>query len=114
MRVKANILRLPVLVTLITCSVAAETRLPVLHAGDESFTNVVVYSVTATDLYFRHAAGMGNVKLKTLDAALQKQFGYNPTNAASVEKAQAEATRSYYMAKAAEKPPVVAPAPEPM
>ena len=114
MLIKANILWLPVVVTLVTCSSRAETRLPVLHSGDESFTNVVVYSVTPTDLYFRHTGGMGNVKLKTLDAALQKQFGYNATNAANVAKAQAEATRSYYMAKAAEKPPIVAPEPEPV
>ena len=114
MRIKANSLWLPVAICLVTCSTRAETRLPVLHTGDESFTNVVVYSITPTDLYFRHAGGMGNVKLKTLDAALQKQFGYNATNAANVAKAQAEANRSYYMAKAAEKPPVIAPEPEPV
>lgn len=93
-------------------SVLAQTKLPVLHAGDESFTNVVVYSTTPTDLYFSHAGGMGNVKLKDLDATLQKQFNYNPTNAARVAQAQAEATRSYYIAKAGEKPPVVVPEPE--
>jgi len=93
-------------------STRAETRFPLLHAGDESFTNVVVYSVTPTDLYFSHAGGMGNVKLKTLDAALQKRFNYNPTNAANVAQAQAEATKRYYMAKAAEKPPVRVPEPE--
>jgi thiol-disulfide isomerase/thioredoxin len=114
MRSKTNTLWLPVIVTLITCNGLAETRLPVLHAGDESFTNVAVYSVTPTDLYFRHAGGMGNVKLKNLDAALQKQFGYNSTNAANATRAQAEATRSYYMAKAAEKPPVIASEPEPV
>lgn len=114
MRIKAKTLWLSVVVTLITFSSPAEVRLPVLHAGDESFTNVVVYSVTPTDVYFRHAAGMGNVKLKNLDAALQKQFGYNVTNAANVTRSQAEANRSYYMAKAAEKPPVIAPEPEPV
>jgi len=55
---------------------------------------------------------MGNVNLKNLDATLQKRFNYNPTNATKAAQAQAEATRSYYMAKAAEKPPVVAPEPE--
>ena len=93
-------------------SVLAQQKLPVLHAGDESFTNVVVYSTTPTDLYFSHAGGMGNAKLKDLDATLQKRFNYNPTNAAKAAQAQAEATRSYYMAKAAEKPPVVVPEPE--
>lgn len=99
--------------TLVTAtSLTAEQRLPLLHAGDESFTNVVVTTVTPTDLYFSHAGGMGNVKLKDLDAGLQQRFHYNPTNAARVAAAQAAATRSYYMAKAAEKPPVVVPAPE--
>lgn len=114
MRIKAKTLWLPVVVTLITGGARAETRVPVLHAGDESFTNVVVYSVTPTDLYFSHAGGMGNVKLKNLDATLQKKFGYNSTNAANVAKAQAEATKNYYMAKAAEKPPVAVPEPEPV
>lgn len=92
--------------------VPAQPQLPVLHAGDESFTNVVVYSTTPTDIYFRHAGGMGNVKLRNLEPDLQKRFNYNPTNAAKVAQAQAEATRSFYIAKAAEKPAVIAPAPE--
>lgn len=91
----------------------AEDRLPLLQAGDESFTNVVVTTVTPTDLYFSHAGGMGNVKLQTLDPALQKRFNFNPTNAANLAKAQAESTRRFYMTKAAEKPPVAAPEPEP-
>jgi len=90
----------------------AEQRLPLLHAGDASFTNVLVTTVTPTDLYFSHAGGMGNVKLKDLDADLQKRFKYNPTSAEKAAQAQAEASRRYYMAKAAEKPPVVAPEPE--
>lgn len=93
-------------------SVRAADRIPLLQAGDESYTNVTVTTVTPTDLYFRHAGGMGNVKLKDLDAALQKHFKYNPTNAARIANSQAEATRQYYMAKAAEKPPVVVPEPE--
>jgi cytochrome c biogenesis protein CcmG, thiol:disulfide interchange protein DsbE len=91
---------------------AAADRFPVLHAGDESFTNVTVTSVTPTDLYFSHSAGMGNVKLKNLDPALQKRFNYNPTKAADLANAQAEATKRYYMEKAAEKPPVITPEPE--
>jgi cytochrome c biogenesis protein CcmG/thiol:disulfide interchange protein DsbE len=89
----------------------AADRFPLLHAGDDSYTNVTVTTVTPTDLYFSHAGGMGNVKLKDLDAALQKHFKYDPTNAANIAKAQAEATKQFYMAKAAEKPPVIAPEP---
>jgi len=112
MRTRVKTLWLSAITILNAVGAPAETRLSLLHAGDESFTNVVVYSVTPTDLYFSHAGGMGNVKLKTLDAALQKRFNYNPTNAANVAEAQARATRQYYMAKAAEKPPVPIPAPE--
>jgi len=112
MRKRIEISRLATIAILMAASAVAETRLPILHAGDESFTNVVVTTVTPTDLYFSHAGGMGNVKLKDLDADLQQRFHYNPTNATQVAAAQAAATRRYYMAKAAEKPPVVAPEPE--
>lgn len=95
-----------------TLMTRAEDRLPLLQAGDETFTNVVITTVTPTDLYFSHAGGMGNVKLQKLDRELQKHFNYNPTNAAKLAQAQAESTRQFYMAKAAEKPPVVAPEPE--
>jgi cytochrome c biogenesis protein CcmG, thiol:disulfide interchange protein DsbE len=107
-----KILSLFVLSILTAAAAPAADRFPVLHAGDESFTNVVVTSVTPTDLYFSHAAGMGNVKLKNLDPALQKHFNYNPTKAANLASAQEEATKRYYMEKAAEKPPVIAPEPE--
>ena len=95
----------------LTTAVAAD-RFPLLHVGDDSYTNVAVTSVTPTDLYFSHAGGMGNVKLKDLEADLQKHFKYNPTNAANIAKAQSEATKQFYMAKAAEKPPVIAPEPD--
>jgi len=104
---------LAALMTVSLAQATAQERLSVLHAGDESFTNVVVTTVTATDIYFSHAGGMGNAKLKDLDAELQKRFKYDPAKAASVAQARAEATRNYYIAKAAEKPPVVAPEPEP-
>ena len=91
---RATILYLMAGVVLGAFDAFADARLPLLQAGDESFTNVVVTSVTPTDLYFRHAGGMGNVKLKNLDASLQSRFGYNATNAANVARAQAEATRN--------------------
>lgn len=91
----------------------ATERLPLLQTSEASYTNVVVTSVTPTDLWFSHAGGMGNVKLKDLDPAMQKHFKYNPTKAENLARAQAEATKQYYMAKAAEKPPVILPEPEP-
>lgn len=103
---------LAVLTMITVATVVAADRFPLLQAGDETFTNVTVTSVTPTDLYFSHAGGMGNVKLRDLDAEVQKHFKYNPTNAANIARAQAEATKQFYIAKAAEKPPVVAPEPE--
>lgn len=103
---------LAALTILAATTVVAADRFPLLHVGDDSYTNITVTSVTPTDLYFSHAGGMGNVKLKDLDAALQAHFKYDPTKAANIAKAQSEATKQFYMAKAAEKPPVIAPEPE--
>lgn len=91
----------------LTLTSLAEERLPFLNAAGQTYSNVLVTSVTATDLYFSHASGMGNVKLKQLDKALQKHFNYNATNAANAANAQAAATRAFYMQKAGEKPPAI-------
>ncbi len=63
-------------------------RLTSLKVGADTFSNVTIISVTPTDVYFSHSQGMGNAKLKNLDAALQKQFHYNPERAAEKEKQQ--------------------------
>lgn len=91
----------------LTLSSVAVERLPFLNAAGQTYSNVLVTSVTATDLYFSHASGMGNVKLKQLDKALQKRFNYNPTNSANAANSQAEATRKFYMQRAGEKPPAI-------
>jgi thiol-disulfide isomerase/thioredoxin len=66
-----------------------------LKAGAEVYTNVTVTSATATHLYFSHSRGLGNVKLKELDATLQKQFHYNATAASAVELKQAQDNAAY-------------------
>jgi len=73
----------------------AEEKLPVLQVGSEVYSNVTVTTVTATDVYFTHAKGMGNARLKILPPELQKRFKFDPTNGAAVEKAQAKATATY-------------------
>lgn len=70
----------------------ADQKLAVLAVGSEVYSNVTVTTVTATDIYFIHAKGMGNAKLKQLSAELQKQFNYDATKARVVEQAQAEST----------------------
>jgi thiol-disulfide isomerase/thioredoxin len=73
-------------------------KLATLTAGDETYTNVTVTSVTATDIYFSHSRGLGNAKLKTLDPELQKRFHYDPARAAEKEKLQLEAQAHYAQA----------------
>ena len=60
------------LVVALSAANAGDT-LPVLKVGSEVYSNVTVTKVTATDIYFSHARGMGNAKLKNLDPALQKK-----------------------------------------
>jgi thiol-disulfide isomerase/thioredoxin len=67
---------------------SAEDRLPLLKVGSEIYSNVVVTSVTATDLYFNHAKGMSNAKLRNLDPDLQKRFGYSASKSGEAEVKQ--------------------------
>lgn len=88
------------LAALLGCSLTvsrsvAEERLPFLKIGVDYYTNVVVTSVTDTDIYFKHDAGMGNARLKKLSPELQARFGYQPAKSAAAEKQQAEADRNF-------------------
>lgn len=53
-------------------SPAAEVRLPELKTRTASYTNVVVTSRTANDIYISHDGGIGNIKISDIedDAAL--------------------------------------------
>ena len=75
----------------------ADEKLPVLKAGSEVYSNVTVTTVTATDIYFTYAKGMGNAKLKSLSPDLQKHFHYNPAKAGEVEQKQAAANTQYHI-----------------
>jgi len=75
---------------------AATLKLPSLTVGPVTYTNVNVIGANATDLYFTHEHGIGNVKLKYLSPDLQKQFHYDPNAAAAEEKKQAEADALYH------------------
>lgn len=86
----------------------ADEKLPVLKVGSNTYSNVNVFKVSATDIYFTSDKGIGNAKLKNLEPALQKHFNYNPTNAATVEQKQAEANSQYHTAlvkEGASRPP---------
>lgn len=68
------VLRLLLGLWLATCSVAsaAEVKLSELKTRSGTFTNVVVTSLSKTDLMIRHDRGIGNVKISDIedDAAL--------------------------------------------
>jgi cytochrome c biogenesis protein CcmG/thiol:disulfide interchange protein DsbE len=74
---------------------AEADRLPSLKVGSEVYSNVIVTSISATDIYFDHAQGVGNAKLKNLDPSLQKRFKYDAAKAGEVEKSQREANARF-------------------
>lgn len=74
---------------------AATLELPFLKVGPITYSNVTVIGANATDLYFNHAQGIGNAKLKYLSPELQKRFNYDSAKAADAERKQAEADALY-------------------
>jgi thiol-disulfide isomerase/thioredoxin len=78
-------------VCLVSWNLGAEERIPYLKVGVDHYTNVVVTSVTDTDIYFKHDGGMGNARLKRLSPELQERLGYQAERASAAEKQQAQA-----------------------
>ncbi|MDR3458900.1 MAG: thioredoxin family protein [Verrucomicrobiae bacterium] len=74
----------------------ADEKIPVLQAGNVTYSNITVTTVSATDVYFTYAGGMGNVKLKNLSPELQQHFNFDPKKANEVEKQQAENKLKYH------------------
>jgi len=86
----------------------ADEHFPLLKAGSEVYSNVTVTSVTATDIYFTHARGMGNAKLQNLDPELREHFKFNAEKAGKVEKQQLQDNAQYravISAPKADRPP---------
>ena len=83
------IFRPMLLLFLATLSACADETLPLLTVKGQTYSNVTVTVVTATDVFFKHASGMGNAKLKDLDPKLQAHFHYDATQGALVEKQRA-------------------------
>ena len=73
----------------------ADETFRLLEANGNTYTNVTVTVVTATDIYFSYDGGMGNAKIKNLLPELQKRFDYDATKAAIQEKNQALANAQY-------------------
>jgi len=74
---------------------AASFRLDTLSVGPTTYSNVTILGANVTDLYFTHAQGISNVKLKYLSPELKKQFNYDPKAAAEAEKQQIESDLRY-------------------
>ena len=77
-------------------AVRADEQLPVLKVGSDVYSNVMVTTVTTTDIYFTYDGGMANAKLKDLDPALQKHFHYNAAEASAAEEQQRQANIQYH------------------
>lgn len=77
-------------------STRADEKLALLRAGSETYSNVTVTTVSATDVYFTYAGGMGNVKLKNLPPELQQHFNYDPARARQMELQLAENKVKYH------------------
>jgi thiol-disulfide isomerase/thioredoxin len=69
---------------------AASLTLDTLRVGSRVYSNVTVLGANATDLYFMHANGIANAKLKYLSPDLQTQFKFDPKAAAEAEVQQAK------------------------
>jgi thiol-disulfide isomerase/thioredoxin len=87
----------------------ADDTMPALVAGTNTYKNVAVFKVSATDIYFTCDKGIANVKLKDLDPALQKHFNFNPTNVAAIEQKQKADNAEYHLQLLKQPAPVVSP-----
>ena len=79
---------------------AATMSMDYLKVGAVTYTNVTILGANATDLYFTHAQGIANVKLKYLSPEMQKRFNFDPQTAAEAEKKQSEADILYQSTEA--------------
>jgi len=74
---------------------AGGAELDSLTVSDRTYRKLVIIGANVTDLYFKHEGGLANVKLKYLDAELQKRFGYDPIVAAATEEQQLKEDKTF-------------------
>ena len=77
---------LPICLAL-TCSLALgkELTFSTLKVGTVVYSNVIITSANASDVYFQHSGGVSNAKIRQLEPEVQKQLHYNPKVAAREE-----------------------------
>jgi thiol-disulfide isomerase/thioredoxin len=94
-------------------SLTAQASLPTfqrLDVGSTTYTNVSVLSYNSTDVYFRHAQGVANVKIKYLKPDIQKLLEYDPKTADKVEEQRSREEKEAARTLAATAPSAPAPA----
>lgn len=57
---------------------AGDMRFDTITAEGETYSNVVVFSKSATHVSISHSRGMANIKAKSLDTATQRRLGFLP------------------------------------
>jgi hypothetical protein len=74
-----------VILALAASSLLAGEVLPVLQAEGQTYSNVTVLAVSATDIFFIAPWGVVTAKLRYLDPALQKRYRFDPVKAAAID-----------------------------
>jgi thiol-disulfide isomerase/thioredoxin len=93
--IKRTKIILPMILVATICAARADEQFSVLKVGGETYSNVTVTAVTATDIFFTCSDGLANVKIKDLSPDLQQHFGYDPEKAKAAELRQAANQASY-------------------
>ena len=83
-------------------------RLATLQVGTDIYSNVVIRSISPTEIFFTHNRGLGNAKLRNLSPDLQSRFRFDPIKAVEIEKKQAQAN-ALFLEKIKTEPPPRAP-----
>ncbi len=78
-----------------TAMIHADERFRVIKVGGDVYSNVLVTSVSATDIYFTHSAGIGSVKIKDLDPILQQHFHFDREKAKTAQQASQAGNAAY-------------------
>lgn len=75
---------------------AEQVKLNSLKVGTKTYRRVTVLGASETDLYFKHAGGIANVKLKYLEPEMQQRFAYDPKAAEEAELRQMREDSAYF------------------
>jgi thiol-disulfide isomerase/thioredoxin len=74
---------------------AADEKFETLAVGSTTYTNVLVMSKNATDIFIKHSGGMASIKIKELSPELQSTFGFDAAKAEAAVKQRQEANVAY-------------------